>query len=315
MARVQVPPSLAEVLDVQDGVVSRAQAMTHGLSPGQVQRLVGRGWVRLLHGVYSARGDGWRQRAWAGVLAGGEGACLGGSIAARLHGLAQDEVTGIDVWTPAHRTHQHAAPQWRFHRGRRAASGSPPRVSLEQAVLDLCARASDDDRAGWVTRAITERRTTPERMRAALEAAPRLRGRAGVLDLVNWLDAGVESPLELRFVRDVQRRNGLPDGARQVSLVVGARVDVRFEEFRLIAELDGLLGHRGVGEAHDAWRDARHLALGEATVRFGWGDVVRRPCATAALLADVLRSRGWAGTMRRCPACPDAPSASSWRRQ
>lgn len=122
--------------------------------------------------------------------------------------------------------------------------------------------------------------------------------------LLDWLDGGVESPLELRFLRDVERRHGLPRGQRQQSLVERTRVDVHYDEYRLIAELDGQLGHRGRGEVRDAWRDAAHLVRGESTLRFGWWDVVQRPCTVAWLLGEVMAQRGWRGALRRCPACP-----------
>lgn len=303
MHRTKLPRGLAEVVEHQDGVMSRTQAMEHGLSRMQVGLLTGQGWQRLLRGVYSCEGDGWRQRAWAGVLAAGRQASVGGVAAARLHGLRTSEVGVIDIWTPRASCVQRQEPGWRFRRGTRSAIGSPPRTSLEETVLDLCAGAEADDQAGWVTRALSTRRTTARRLRLALEGAPRIEGRADLLVLLNWLDLGLESPLEVRYLRDVERRHGLPVGVRQQSVSERTRTDVHYDQWSTLVELDGQLGHRGEHETRDAWRDARHLARGLATLRFGWTDLVQRPCGVASMVASVLRNRGWSGFMRTCPRC------------
>lgn len=41
----------------------------------------------------------------------------------------------------------------------------------------------------------------------------------------------------------------------------------------------------------------------EDTVRLGYGQVLGRPCRTAAKLGRLLRLRGWAGAATPCPDC------------
>ncbi|HYK32447.1 MAG TPA: hypothetical protein VEV63_10820, partial [Streptosporangiaceae bacterium] len=49
---------------------------------------------------------------------------------------------------------------------------------------------------------------------------------------------------------------------------------------------------------------------GLTTPRYGWIDVVRSPCQTAAQIGAVLRQRGWPGPVQRCsPTCPTGNSA------
>ncbi|HEV2930724.1 MAG TPA: type IV toxin-antitoxin system AbiEi family antitoxin domain-containing protein, partial [Propionibacteriaceae bacterium] len=78
----QVPsPDLRRLADWQDGVLTREQALAHQLSPKAVDRLVTDGhWRRLTSGLYltAATDPTWRALAWAGVLAGGDAARLGG---------------------------------------------------------------------------------------------------------------------------------------------------------------------------------------------------------------------------------------------
>lgn len=304
MRSPRVPPDIAELVQHQDGVLTRGQALAAGLTENRWRGLLDGGWERLLRGVLSSQGHGWRQRAWAGVLAAGEGACLGGVAAARLHGLTEDEVEVVDVWAPGRSPIVRAQAGWRFRRGDRPAVGRPPRLRLERTILDLCAGASPDDQARWVTRALADRRTTAPRLLSALDEAGCLPGRRDLVALLRWLDTGVESPLEFRYLRDVERRHRLPTSSRQVSVVQRTRVDVHHDEFGLIVELDGRLGHRGAGELRDAWRDAAHLLQGQATVRFGWVDVVQRACVCAWLVGQLLTARGWRGQVRRCPTCP-----------
>lgn len=91
----------------------------------------------------------------------------------------------------------------------------------------------------------------------------------------------------------------------QVSLTPGTRSDVHFEEFGFVVELDGRLGHE-----HEAFRDMdrdnRLTARGVLTLRFGWHDVVTRPCAVAAQIEELLALKVWRPEGRRCRSCRHA---------
>ncbi|MGD8214464.1 hypothetical protein [Aestuariimicrobium sp. Y1814] len=130
--------------------------------------------------------------------------------------------------------------------------------------------------------------------------------------MLNWVEFGIESPLEMRYVRDVERAHGLPRGTPQVSKSARTRTDMVYDKWSTLVELDGQLGHRGVHETRDAGRDARHLAQGLATLRFGWADVAHRPCTTAQLVGQVFRNQGWKGKLKLCPQCTPPPDESPW---
>ena len=116
---------------------------------------------------------------------------------------------------------------------------------------------------------------------------------------------GVESPLELRYLREVERPHGLPRGKRQHRARGTAR-DVYYSEFATVVELDGRIGHEGAGVLRDMRRDNRSALFGEATLRYGWADVTERPCLVAAEVAAVLSRRGWTDVPRLCSRCSES---------
>src|SRR6476620_10340506 len=89
--RQAVPSGLGRLAFEQAGVVTREQAIGHGLGLSAIRRLNGEGWTRLAQGVYltSTPPATWLSLAWAGVLIGGDAARLGGLAAASLHGLVE----------------------------------------------------------------------------------------------------------------------------------------------------------------------------------------------------------------------------------
>jgi len=78
---------------------------------------------------------------------------------------------------------------------------------------------------------------------------------------------------------------------------------VRYDPFRLVVELDGRVGHEGMGRFRDMRRDNGSTVAGDATLRYGWADVVGRRCQVAGQVGSVLTARGWTGRLRRCPQC------------
>jgi very-short-patch-repair endonuclease len=145
-------------------------------------------------------------------------------------------------------------------------------------------------------------------VRAVLAARRSIRGRALLEDLLAPSSVGIESPLEHRYVRDVELAHGLTRAQlqhRQRVDDVSIRADVRYVRFRVRVELDGEVGHPGGTTDADVWRDNAVLVhSGEVTLRFRWRHVAVAPCRVAAQVAAALAARGWRGTPRRCgPGC------------
>ena len=161
-----------------------------------------------------------------------------------------------------------------------------------------------------MTKAVQQRLTTPVRLVSALALRRRHRHRALLTAVLADVDEGAESALELAYLRDVERAHGLPRGNRQRSrLGLAYLSDVGYDDYQLLVELDGRDGHLDVGRFRDMQRDNRFAVRAWLTLRYGWFDVVDRPCLVSVQVATALRDRGWTGLFRRCRRCARVPDA------
>lgn len=80
-------------------------------------------------------------------------------------------------------------------------------------------------------------------------------------------------------------------------------MDVLYDEYAVIVELDGQLGHTGMGRFRDMCRDNASTTDALATLRYGKGDVFGIPCEVADEVGTNLMLRGWEGPPTRCPLC------------
>lgn len=246
------------------------------------------------------------------MLLGGPGARLAGDAAGHLWGLVDDPPELIQVLVPVGR--QVAAREgWTFPRERPGVRsgrsvGNPPRTTIADTVVDLCADRDADGVVDVVTRAVQGRRVDADQLLTCVRARRRLPHRAMLLALLGDVGRGAESTLELRYLRDVERAHGLPAGVRQHRSRSGAEVrDLLYEEQATVVELDGLAHLRRI--LRDMRRDNAALVGGLATLRFGWSDVTGSPCQVAWQVAAVLVARGWDGLPTRCHRCAAATDA------
>ena len=314
MKPTSVPSArLLALAAAQSDVVSREQVLAHGLGRRPLSRLVAQGrWIRLAPGLYVVRDRpaDWLGLAWGGLLLGGDRSRLGGRGAGYLHGL-NEEPAQLEILIPWATQRADRGP-WIFVRERPGARagrsvGAPPRLTIEDTVLDLADRTTEAGVVDLVTRAVGTRRTGPDQLLRRLERRTRHRHRGFLRRLLADVAEGAESPLELDFLHQVERPHGLPVGKRQQSLGVH-RQDVRYDAYATVVELDGRLGHEGTGRFRDMRRDNLSVVHGFAPLRFGWSDVHADPCTTAAQLAHVLAARGWPGPFERCSRCRNVPN-------
>jgi very-short-patch-repair endonuclease len=309
--RQPVPAALRALALHQCGVVTREQALGLGFTDGGLAREVRDGnWQRMATGVYlTATGSpSWDANAWAGTLIGGDAARLGGCAAAYLHQLVNAPPVPIEVLVPVDSRPRVVGP-WTFRRERPGARlpstvGSPPRITVEDTVLDLISDPDCDARSAvnWVTLAVQSRRTTPQRLLRASQHRHFFSRRPLLHATLDDVRAGVRSPIEQDYLHKVERAHDLPIGRRQV----GRRhteVDVLYDEFGLIVELDGRIGHSGMGRFRDMRRDNVSTTDGLATLRYGKADVFGIPCEVADQVGTNLVVRGWSGPKTRCPLC------------
>ena len=279
-------------------------------------------WQRLEWGAYATfTGDLSREaQLWAAVLRVGPGATLSHETAAEVHGLIDKPVGPIHVSVPAERRpgrrrirgvviHRSRClvpewqPPWRL-----------PRTTVADTVLDLVtASRTFDDAYDWISRAVGRRLTSPQSLSKALARRSRIRWRAWITEALQDAADGVHSPLERNYVHGVERAHGLPTARRQARRRDGSGtryLDNLYEEYSLCVELDGLVAHPAEGRWRDTHRDNANLVQGTETLRYGWPDATEHRCRTAAQIADVLRKRGWNGTLRSCgPDCQAVTAA------
>ena len=295
----------------QEGVIARSQVITAGFDDDFIERRLRRKeWARVHRGVYVTHTGPltWPQRAWAAVLwawpaALARSSALGPEPSDRPVHVAVDHRRRV-VDTEGVKVHRVVGLEVRVH-----WNATPPRMRVEEAVLDKCAACPDlSSVVATVSDACGARRTTPERLLRAAHARTRLRNRGWVLEALGAVAGGVSSVLEHGYLRRVERAHRLPRAERQLSAHTVDGVvyrDVTYERFRVVVELDGRVGHEWT---RDRWGDMDRdlLAATDAllTLRLGWRHVDQTPCTTAARLAQVLRQRGWGGQPRPCgPGC------------
>jgi len=298
----------------QSGAFSRAQANALGMSDRSLAERCRAGRIqRLYRGAYGAFSVPvpWETRLWAAWLAYGPEAALTGETALRQYGVDAGRSDLVELEVP-HRRRVRSAPgvvitRTRDFAGRLLGSREPPTVRLEVAVLTVASRRSKPEKAAaLVLDVCRQRRTTPQRLLAELDRMRQLPRHRLLVEVLRDATGGIESFLELVYLRKVERAHGLPTARRQVRMAGDQGVVYRDNEYEydLIVELDGRAGHDDAGSRwRDMARDNAALIAAKATLRFGY-QIVQDPCTAAAQVASVLRFRGWPGHPTPCgPRC------------
>ncbi|HLS12919.1 MAG TPA: hypothetical protein VK095_00240 [Beutenbergiaceae bacterium] len=309
-----MPPDLDDVQRTakrQSFVLTRRQLLAKGANPDWISRRVASGrWQRSYPGVYVVHTGSmsWRTQMVAALHYAGENAVLSHSSAAQFWFPETFPPVRqlVEVSVPRERRVR-PQPGLRIHHRRRmpsATSGFSVTARAE-TVLDLIDRVeAPDDVVGLITLAC--RRMSHDFLLAAMGDRQRLRHRSLVRDVLTAAADGIESPLELRYHRDVERAHRLPRSERQLREQIDGgwiRADCRYRRYRLRVELDGQLAHPDGRTVEDTWRDnAVLLTATEVTLRYRWHHVAVTPCRTAAQVAEALRLAGWIGVPRQCSA-------------
>jgi hypothetical protein len=294
------------------GIVDLSICGEAGLTEKKVRWLVDSGRWQYVHPRTIATFSGplpAAARIHAAVIYAGTNAALSHETAGHIHGICSSPAR-IHVTVPYER--EVAGQQGLvLHRSRTLTeddlTGVPPTTKIERTVLDLLGHKRSADAAlGLVADALRTRRTSSARLRTAVLSRRTTRWRSVLLDALPDFERGAESPLEVRDAA-LRRKHGLPRGERQVRRATeGVEfLDVLIAEHGLHIELDGRLGH---DRAREQWRDMRRDNRSELAglrhLRYGWADVVDRPCAVAIEQALVLRQQGWTGHFAPCRDCP-----------
>ena len=208
--------------------LSTAQAAAAGIPPSVVYNQLRYGrWQRVHSGVYATFTGPLDREAelWAVVLRAGPASALSHHTAAELHGITQERAGLIHVTVPPglrvqpisgvviHRT----VTSYRVG----PAANQLPRTPVPETVLDLTQVSRRlDDAVDWICKGVGRGLTTPDLLVTALEARKRVRWRADLLGALSDVSDGVRSPLEYRYVRDVERAHVLPRAVPQAAVRV-----------------------------------------------------------------------------------------------
>jgi hypothetical protein len=315
--RNTIPAGLLDQARWQAGLINREQALRAGLSSNTIiSKVAHNRWQQIHRGVYATFTGCLAQEArlWAAVLYAGPGARLSHESAAELMRLTDRQSPLIHVTIPSNRRvkppqdvvihlSSNDSAGWRF------ARGVPPHTLAEETVIDLVHAADDlNDVIACVTGAFGRSLTNADWLRREAAGRSRLRWRAELGEIVAAGAGGAHSVIEYRYDRDVERAHGLPAASKQVPFIKpnGSRGfrDRCYEEYGLIIELDGKQFHPDELRGRDQDRDNHATATAGSTLRYGWIDVTRKQCDSAAQVHAALRKRGYTGSLRPCsPAC------------
>ncbi len=296
----------------QGRIVSRSQLFAAGWTESQIrQPLRSRRWQTVHPGVYATHTGpiGYDEHLLAALLYAGPEAAWSHYTAAKQLGLLKPDSNRPVYVTIPERRRVRPRPNVVIHRDQRWADRLapvvPPRRTPADAVLDIIGLSrSVDQAAAVIAEACQSGRVRPVDIATALADRPRLRHRRLLRPILTDVAAGSHSLLELRYLRDVERRHGLPTGVRQRA-VEGEFTDVFYAGFELVVELDGRFHLIPNRRWRDLDRDNRATLRAEATLRYGWIDITGRPCEAAVQVLRVLRRTQPDLRAKPCgPSCP-----------
>jgi len=246
-----------------------------------------------------------------GLLYAGPSAALSHRSAAYRHEMISRPPSLIEVSIPHARRSTSRDGIEVYRRRDMPISGGRLRSTVVPATfVDLAGTTKDVDTiVGLASAALGRAHLT--QLRDEIHRRSRVPNRDLLLEILGAVEHGVESPLEFRYHRDVERRHRLPRSqlqARQVLDGLWIRADCVYPSHGVRVELDGQLAHPNGRTDADVWRDNAALVLArDLTLRYRWVHVAVRPCATARQVTLALRSRGWGGSAEPCgPDCPVA---------
>jgi very-short-patch-repair endonuclease len=296
---------LPTLLGLQDGVITRQQALDRGVTrDAWAWRLKRKRVQRLLPGVVLTHtGDPTqRQKAWAACLYGGRDCSLSGDAALVEQGFKLSELKTYDlVIGPDRRVEPQRfpdgdrvevrrvlhLPSWRTTRR------ELPLLNVPAAVLHAAAWAETDRAAEWRLAAVVQRRMSiPRLIRETLEQMPSLKRRRLILDVLLDVEQGAHAASELDFLRFLRRhRLPLPEQLQLKVRAGGTRyLDARYPRQRVTIEVDGAYHLEAAQWSSDALRTLQLVAAlpGETVLRVTTAMLRHDEDEVAAALRTIL---------------------------
>ena len=298
-------PALSAILQRQQLVIIRSQALACGLTSDAIQHRIktGGSWQRVLPGTYLAQtgAPSANQRDMAALLYAGPVSVITGRAALRGLGISGEQPAMIDVLIPAHEQRQSRG----FVVIRRTIRMPELWVAEGERRYALAARAVGDaarvagnlaEARAIVAGAVQKRRCSVDLLIAELTAGPRNGSRLFRIALSEVAD-GVLSVAEGDF-RELILRAGLPrplfnEPVRRADGSVIAVVDAWWAEARVAGEVDSREWHLSPADWERTMRRHNELArCGVQVLHFSPRQIKAEPRAVVEAIAGALAQRG-----------------------
>ncbi|MCE5289480.1 MAG: DUF559 domain-containing protein [Nocardiaceae bacterium] len=269
----------AELLAIQDGVISMKQARECGLSDDAIQWRLDAGlWHSLTRGVYLVAGHprSHRTRLRAAVMGAGRDAVAHGASAAWWHGLRATAPSRPTITIPSKRWIDRTGIDVR----RRNLNFCDIEQVLGLSVTKVPLTVLETGDSLLMDRAL-QTQVTLEDLQETHERNLRYAGSAKAAELLTVAATGGRSEAERLFHRII----GPLVGWRAQVPIGPYQVDVAFEAARLIIEVDGWRWHKDAARNSDDLRRQNYLMnLGWRVLRYDWHRLNNEP---EAVLAEV----------------------------
>ena len=288
---------IARIAVSQHGVVTRAQLIAAGITPGAIDHRLATGRLRALHrGVYLVGAVGSRYASeMDAVLACGPGAVISHTSATQLAGLDPCKPDTIHVTVPGRDPGER--PGLTIHRTRMLDARDVvtferiPVTAPARTVVDVASILSPHALERLVAEVLVRRLATRRDLQGALGRAGRRPGIGAVRRLLE--------DREPSFTRSEAERRllALIESACLPRPEVNARlgpyeVDFVWRAERLIVEVDGFRYHSSrAAFERDRARDADLQARGWLVMRVTWRQLAEHASAVAAQIAGALARR------------------------
>ena len=296
--------ALVDLVLCGHGIVTRVAALER-VSPSTLDNALAQGHlVRVLPSVYVMAGmdDDPSTLRRAALAYAGPDAALSHLSALRAWGLPVPADLPDHVSVPASRRPRAVEPV-QFHRSdrldeleRRTVERSGlATVRIERAIVESWPLLDGDAKRAPAILAVQQRMTTPARLRRTLGELPKLRDRRELHRLLDLLEDGCHSMLEIWGYLSVFLHPSLPLSRGQVPVKIGryqGYLDRLFEVELVNVELDGRKYHSSLQDRErDIRRDALLSKHGLLVVRYSHDRIVAEPAAVVAELLEILITR------------------------
>ena len=285
---------LDAVLQCQNQVIRRDQALTAGIATATLDSLIARGrWTKMLPRVYSVGADltDPAVRIRAGWLWAGENATVAGPAAAWWLGLTEDRPPLIQLTVPPSRKMSNQPgytvvrarlPDDEIHFADRIAITSPARTCLDLARCGL---------PDLLDRALRQGKVHQAQLDASIE---RSRGARGQRRARAARDSVRDNPWSSpeRAAHKLFREAGIAGWTanQPVRVKDGRRFpDILFEDIKLMVEIDGKTYH-GTREANEAdfRRQNQFVRTGWTVLRFTPAELADEPDEVVAAVRETI---------------------------